>query len=98
MLIKMAILYNYDVAALFRANSTRQLFASMSHFYKYTFVESIMRLRVQMLKEIDLAIKASKESQPFKADIGASSNHDEGLESGDSDTENIAIQRKAQIQ
>ena len=47
-----------------------------------------------MLKEIDQAIKASRENQPFKADVGASNNHGEDSES---DIENTAIQRRAQI-
>ena len=51
-----------------------------------------------MLKEIDIAIKQSNQSHPFKADAGASHNHEEGLESGESDIENLAIQRKSQIQ
>jgi len=59
MLIKMAILFNFNLEDLFKASSTRQLFASMSHQYKYSFVEAIIRQRQQMLKEIDQVIKAS---------------------------------------
>lgn len=58
----MAILFKFDVDALFSAPVTRQLFASMSHQYKYSYVETIIRQRSQLLKEIDQAIKTSREN------------------------------------
>ena len=88
MIIKTAILFNFDLESLIKASSTRQLFGSMSHQYKYTFVESIIRQRQHMLKEIDQTIKKSNENQPFKADVGASNNH---VDESDSDVENTAI-------
>ena len=47
-----------------------------------------------MLKEIEQAIKSSRDNSPFKADVGASNNHNDD---SDSDIENTAIQRRAQI-
>lgn len=47
-----------------------------------------------MLKEIDQAIKSSRDNSPFKADVGASNNHEEDSES---DIENMAIHRRSQI-
>ena len=71
----MAILYDYDIKLIFSSHSTHQLLSSMSHLYRYTFLEQIIRLRLQLLKEVDQLIKSGYNSpQPFKADVGASEN------------------------